>query len=40
MIQKLRRDLLTAAMVSLGLVFAAIVLTANLFNYGDRKSVV
>lgn len=33
MIQKLRRDLLTAAMVSLGLVFAVIVLAANLFTY-------
>ena len=32
MIQKLRRDLLTAAMVSLGLVFAVIVLAANLFT--------
>lgn len=33
MIQKLRRDLMTAAMVSLGLVFAMIVLAANLFTY-------
>ena len=33
MIQKLRRDLLTAAMVSLGVVFTVIVLAANLFNY-------
>ena len=33
MIQKLRRDLLTAAMVSLGLVFAVIILIANLYTY-------
>lgn len=38
MIQKLRRDLLTAAMVSLGLVFAVIVLAANLFNYGNMAN--
>ena len=38
MIQKLRRDLLTAAMVSLGLVFAVIVLAANLFNYGSMAN--
>ena len=35
MIQKLRRDLLTAAMVSLGLVFTVIVLAANLFSYRE-----